>query len=475
MKDGGMKLYEQLAAEISRQIHAGVLRAGERIPSVRQASRSRRVSTGTVLQAYALLENRGEITARPRSGYYVSARRKAWSPEPEISRPRAASISVNVSDLVFEILQTVKSPDIVPLGSAFPSPSLFPLPRLARALAVSARRLDPHSMVADLPLGNPELRRWIARRYLESGSNVPMDEIVITTGALEGLNLCLQAVARPGDLIAIESPAFYAALEAIERLGLKALELPTSPRDGVDLAALDAALKRHPVKACWFMTSFQNPLGSLMPEGKKRELVALLAKRDIPLIEDDVYNELYFGAEKPKPAKAFDRKGLVLHCSSFSKCLAPGYRVGWALAGRYAQQVERAKLMTTIATSIPPQAAITEYLKYGGYNRHLRGLRHALAAQQNRMLQAAIRHFPAGTRMTRPQGGYFVWIEMPESVNALELHRLAMANNISIAPGPIFSPQRKYTHCIRLNYGIPWSSRVDAAMATLGNLAASLR
>ncbi len=278
------------------------------------------------------------------------------------------------------------------------------------------------------------------------------------------------AVTRPGDVVAIESPAFYASLQAIERMGLKAVEIPTDPREGVNLAALAAALDKHDIKACWFMTNFQNPLGSLMPDASKRALVELLTKHDVPLIEDDVYAELYFGSERPKPAKAFDRKGIVMHCSSFSKCLAPGYRVGWVAAGRYAQAVEQLKLSTTLSASVPAQVAIADYLKHGGYQHHLRTLRHALAVQQNSLLQAVATHFPKATRLTRPRGGYFVWVELPPKVDVLKLHRLALEQNISIAPGPMFSAQRKFHHCIRLNYGHPWSARMEGAVEKLGEL-----
>lgn len=221
-----------------------------------------------------------------------------------------------------------------------------------------------------------------------TGYSVPTEEIIITSGALEGLDLCLQAVTRPGDLVAIESPSFYAALDAIERLGLKAVEIPTCPDQRVNLTALATALERHSIKACWLMTNFQNPLGSLMPDEKKQELVKLLALHDVPMIEDDVYSELYYGRDRPKRAKAFDLKGLVMHCSSFSKCLAPGYRVGWTAPGRFAAQVERVNLMTTIPTSAPLQAAIVEFLKHSGYKHHLRNLRQELQALQNQMLHA---------------------------------------------------------------------------------------
>jgi DNA-binding transcriptional MocR family regulator len=470
-----MSLYHRLADELSSRIRCGVLRPGDRLPSVRSVCNSHRVSPATALQAFRLLEDRGEIYTRPRSGHYVSAHLGGRPmQEPAISRPSAKAIPVDVKDLVFELLESVKRSDIVPLGSAFPAPELFPLARLARALHTATLKLNPHDIYEQLPPGNSDLRRQIARRYLESGCNVDPDEIVITTGALEGLNLCLQAVTKPGDTVAIESPTFYVVLETMETRGLKAVEIPTHPRDGMNVAALAEALDRHPIKACLAMTNFANPLGSLMPEEQKRELVKLLEKRGVPLIEDDVYGELYFGAGRPKPAKAFDRTGNVLHCSSFSKCLAPGYRVGWAAPGRYAKQVQRAKLVTTISTSVPAQSAIAEFLKHAGFNHHLRKLRQALERQQGWMLQAVGRNFPKEIQVTRPKGGYFLWVELPKAVNALEVFRLANEKNITVAPGPVFSPQRKFENCIRLNYGLHWSPRVEAAIATVGGIVTAL-
>lgn len=453
-----------------------MLKFGDRLPSVRQASSSRGVSPSTVFEAYYLLEARGLIRAKERSGYYVTAGSAALPLEPDIAIPAdMQSKSVDVSELVFEVLESTKTRDVVPLGSAFPSPLLFPLPRLARAMASSVQRMDPWSTVDDMTPGNAGLRRQIALRYLVDGLQVHTDDIVITNGALEALNLCLMAATRPGDAVIIESPTFYGALQALERIGLRAIEVPTHPREGVDLAALEAALIKHQPKACWLMTNFQNPLGCLMPDEKKRELVALLTRHDVPLIEDDVYGELYFGSKRPLPAKAFDTKGLVMHCSSFSKCLAPGYRVGWAVPGRYTQAVARLKLTTTLSASAPAQLALAEYLTKGGVDRHLRQLRHALSVQQNEFMQAVIRHFPAGTRATRPEGGYFLWLELPGGVNALDIHRHALSLGISIAPGPMFSARRAFSNCIRLNYGHPWDKRVAAAVETLGKLVAAAK
>ena len=423
----GAKLYETVADDIAGMIARGVLLPGERLPSVRRQRELRAISASTVFEAYYLLEARGLVVSRARSGYFVAPRH---APEPEASTPAQASTSVDVSELVFDVLGAARERDIVPFGSAFPGPDLFPLAQLARVTASSLRGLDPWSTVADITPGNAELRRLIAQRYQQDGAVVGSDDIVITNGALEALNLCLQAVTQAGDCVVIESPSFYAALQALERLDLKAIEVATHPRDGIDLDALAAALAQHQPKACWLMTSFHNPMGSLMPPSKKQALVALLASHGVPLIEDDVYGELYFGTARPALAKSYDKHGLVMHCSSFSKCLAPGFRIGWAAPGRFLQAVQRLKLSTSLAAPMPSQLALAAYLA---------------------------------------RGGYFLWVELA-GVDALGLHRRALEEGISIAPGPIFSAQREFHHCIRLNYGHAWDARAEAAMATLGRL-----
>ena len=477
-----MKRYERHADDIAQLIHSGALRPGDRVPSVREASRTRGISPSTVFEAYYLLEAQGLIHARPRSGYYVSARlpgaAEARPAEPQPSQPAVTSTEVAISDLVFEVLGLARERDLVPLGSAFPGLELFPLDRLARCLASGMRKLDPWNIVQSLPPGDERLRQQIALRYGVHGMAVDVEEIIITNGAMEALNLCLEAVTQPGDVVVVESPTFYAALQALERLNLQALEIATHPRDGIDLAALAEALERQsshkphqPIKACWLMPSFQNPLGSLMPEGKKRELVALLARHGVPLIEDDVYGELHFGPQRPPPAKAFDGAGLVMHCSSFSKSLAPGYRVGWVAAGRQATAVQRLKLMTTLSAATPSQQALSEYLAQGGYDRHLRALRRSLEQQQAIALAAVAQYFPPGTRVSRPEGGYFLWVELPPQVNALELHHLALQRGISLAPGQIFSADQRFAHCVRINYGHPAQGRLEAALATVGQLA----
>lgn len=465
-----MSRYQELADQTEQLIVDGVLRPGERLPSVRHACRIHHISPITVTQAYYQLESRGLIEARPKSGYFVRARLGKDLPEPDMTHPVGGSTELKVSDFIFQILDSVRDPSVVPLGSSFPSPYLFPLDKLGRHLANAARKFDPLATVTDLPPGNEELRRQLALRYLAQGAQVSPQEIVITSGAMEGLNLCLQAVTQPGDLIAIESPTFYVGLQASERLGLKVIEIPSHSREGLSLPALEQALRCHPIKACLFMLNFANPTGSKLSDDNKKALLALLRRYDVPLIEDDVYAELYFGPRAPLCSKAEDPTGLVMHVSSFSKSLAPGYRLGWVAAGRYARSIQRQKLSFSLATTIPVQIAMADYLKHGGYENHLRHMRHTLAVQEAALVQAIEHYFPAGTKLARPQGGYFMWLELPAQVDTLLLHQQALSAGISIAPGPIFSAQREFSHSLRLNFGHPHSERLDAAMATLGQL-----
>lgn len=465
-------LYERYADEIEERIRSGALTPGERLPSVRQSCVNQNISAATVFQAYYLLEARGLIEARPRSGYYVRKQRRPAHIETRAATVSTASAEVAISELVFEVLHSTRDADVVPLGSAFAAPELFPLDKLARCGAKAMRHLAPSALTAELTIGNIRLRQALRHRYTLQGINLNADEPVITHGAMEALNLCLQAVTQPGDVVAVESPTFYAALHALERLHLRAVEVPTDPRLGVDPDALDEVLRRQKVAACWFMPSFQNPLGALMPATRRQAVVGLLARHGIPLIEDDVYGELFHGVARPKPAKAFDREGLVLHCSSFSKCLAPGYRVGWAAAGRFSPAVQRLKMMSSLATSVPSQLAVAAYLEQGGYERHLRQLRQALSVSMAKTRHLIERSFPAGTRVSKPDGGYFLWVQLPEHIDTLGLHRSALARGISTAPGVLFSADRRFRHAMRLNVGHPADARMEGAIHMLSELMA---
>lgn len=465
-------LYEQVVSRVRDLIESGTFRSGEKLPSVRKMSQQLKLSVSTILQAYRILEDRGLIIAKPQSGYYVRMRRWQPPPEPEMSRPTVVSTHVSVSDQVLRVLNATRDPQIVPLGAAIPAAEILPIKQLNRMMASIGRRSPRIGAGYDLPPGCKELRVQVARLAMESGCALAPEDIVTTCGGQEALQLCLRAVAKPGDIIAIESPTYYGILQTIEVLGMKALEIPTHPRDGVCLDELREALDEHDVRACLFVPTFNNPLGSLMPDEKKKLLVELLAEYEIPLIEDDIYGDIGFG-ENPRPicCKSFDTQGNVLLCSSFSKTLAPGARVGWAAPGRWVKDVSRLKLFTTLANATLPHMAVAEFLAAGHYDHHLRRMRKLYAEQVDRIKQAICEHFPQGTKATSPAGGFVLWVELPEQVDSMTLHDRALAEKISIAPGPIFSATEKFKNCIRLNCGYPWSLEMDRAMGTLGRLA----
>lgn len=467
-------LYELIIADITGLIDRGALRPGDRLPSVRRLSRQRGVSVATVVQAYVGLEGRGLIEARPQSGHYVRARRAPLPPEPRPARATTAACKVSVRSLVSRVYRAARDPSIVPFGAAYPSPELLPTEKLNRILASIARSAGGAGVSYDPPPGCPALRRQIARRAVDLGCAITPDDIVTTVGAMEALHLCLRAVARRGDTVAIESPAYYGLLQLIESHGIRAVEIPAHPRTGMDLDALEEALGRHPIKAVLAIPNFSNPLGAAMPDESKERLVEMLGRREIPLIEDDIYGDLHFGEARPRPAKAFDRRGLVMLCSSFSKTAAPGYRVGWVAPGRLREEVEQLKFAQSVATPTLPQMAIAELLEGGGYDHHLRAQRRRLAAQVARVSEAVAEHFPPGTRVSRPAGGFVLWVELPPGVSALDLHARALERGISVAPGPIFSAKQRFSGCVRLSCGFPWSDLLDHAVRALGRIAAEL-
>jgi DNA-binding transcriptional MocR family regulator len=352
---------------------------------------------------------------------------------------------------------------------------LLPLRKLNAALAAVAREGVGPGGAYDELRGNVQLRRQLARRAVAWGAFLEEDDFVTTVGATEALQLSLHAVTKPGDIVAVESPAYFGLLRLVESSGLRAIEIPSDPRTGLDLDALEDAVRSAPVRAVLATPNFSNPLGARMPDENKERLVRMLTRRDIPLIEDDVYGDLAFDGTRPRAAKSFDTEGNVLLCGSISKTLAPGYRVGWVAPGKFRDAVEKLKFAYTVSSPTPTQMAVAEFLAEGGYDRHVRKLRRILAAQSSLYREAIAQHFPEGTRVSRPQGGFVVWVEMcaegSGQVDAVDLQRRALDRGIAIAPGTIFSARQRFAKCIRISTGHPWSPRIERAIATLGELA----
>ncbi len=468
---GSGALYEKVAARIVGLIGQGTLKPGDRIPSIRTLSRQLQVSINTVKEAYELLETRRLVAARPQSGYYVAGRLPEVPHEADAARLQFVPAEITNGALLHRIMRQASDPTLLPLGLAIPDPALLPVERLTRMLASQARVHPGRSIGYLPPPGDRRLREQIARRALAAGCALRPEEIVITSGCLEAVGLALRALCKPGDTVAVESPTYFSFLQLLESLGLRMLEVPATAGRGISLEALRFALESHKVRACVVITNFSNPLGGLMPEENKQDLVRLLAKHGVALIEDDINGDLSYTDPRPSVARARDPN--VILCSSFSKTLAPGYRIGWVAAGALHEEIERLKFITSVATASPPQMAIAEFLENGGYERHLRMVRRAYALNVAAMGEAIGRTFPEGTCVSRPAGGFVLWVELPGGIDSLELYRRGLEAGISIAPGPLFSCSGAYGSYFRLS-AAAWSPVVEQAIATLGTLASRL-
>jgi DNA-binding transcriptional MocR family regulator len=464
-------LYERVAARINAMIGEGALKPGDRIPSIRTLSRQLRVSVNTVKEAYELLETRRIVSARPQSGYYVTGPLPELPRAPEVVETAVAPAEITNGALLQRIMAHFSDATLLPLGLGIPNPALLPAERLSRMIATQARTHPARSVGYLPPPGDRRLREQIARRALLAGCALKPEEIVITSGCLEAVGLALRALCRPGDTVALESPTFFSFFQTLESFGLRVLEIPATPREGMSLDVLRYALKHNAVRACVAITNFTNPLGSVMPVRRKEELVKVLAEHGVALIEDDINGDLSFEEPRPPVARAADDN--VILCSSFSKTVAPGYRIGWIAASKLHGEIQRLKFISNVSTASPTQMAMAEFLDNGGYDRHLRAIRRAYAANVAAMGEAIGRLFPPGTRVTRPAGGYVLWIELPERLDSLELYRRALERGISIAPGPLFSCSGGYNGYFRLSAAV-WDPVIEQAVRTLGDLAREL-
>jgi DNA-binding transcriptional MocR family regulator len=463
--------YEKLADDFAGLIANGVLRAGERLPSVRRLAQERRVSISTAVQALRQLEMRGLVEARPQSGFFVRARPQSLR-IPAAQTAPDTPVPVELNQRLIGVLEANQRPGVVPLGAALPAPSLLPVAALHRRYANVARRF-PQLLggASHTDINDPQLLRQLVRRSMAWGGPLAPEEIVVTNSCTEALHLCLRAVTQPGDTVAVESPGYYVMLQLLESLGLKALEIPTEPETGISIPALDLATRDGKVAAVLLVPNASNPLGSVMPDASKKKLAQLMAARKVPVIEDDIYGDLCYAAQRPWPIKAFDKAGNVLLCASFSKCLSPALRCGFVAAGKFRAAVGVQKMLVSGGTNPITQRVLAETLEAGAYERHVRGLRRQLQGQVERMIAAVTRHFPAGTRIARPLGGFVLWVELPEGTNTERLWRKAIAEKIAFVPGDLFSPSGLYHNCLRLNCGNPWNETIEATVKRLGKLA----
>ena len=461
-------LYCQVIDLIGDNIDSGTLRPGDRLPSLRKMSQSAGVSVPTVQQAYVELERQRRIESRPQSGFYVRhvATNDIVNPAPSSS---GEPVCLNCRPLMERIYDGINHPGLVPLGIANPCMAKPAAKTLHRAMKRVMARAEERSLGYAVTQGEPSLRRQIAYHYLDqAGIQVEPEQIAITNGGQEALLLALQAVAAPGDVIAVETPTYHGLLELIDSLGMLAVEVETCPEEGVVLAELRRTLEQHSVKACMFSTTLSNPLGVTMPENDRRRLVAILEEFDTVLIEDDVYGDLRFDGVRPVPAQFLSNDARIITCGSFSKTAAPGYRIGWLVTEHFMDEVTRLKRAFSCSSGLLQQLTLADFLASGDYVRHLKTLRPVLKRNAERMSAMVAEHFPAATKTSKPAGASVLWLELPENIDAEDLFDDAIDAGISIAPGQVFSPSDRYNNFLRLSYGHPWGEKTEAAIRWLG-------
>lgn len=468
-------LYHQLASEIISQIESGIYKVGDKLPGVRVASTQRGVSAATVVAAYNELLNGGYIESRPRSGFYVNGLVTTEFQSPQITQHKMVPREIVGQQLVLELLHQTQNASAANIGAAVPDAKILPSVMVEKAI-VKMARLERTNVCSyeSFARGNLELRQQIAKRMAVLGCQMNVDDIVITNGCQEALLLSLKAITVPGDFIAIESPSYYGLLQIIEHMGLQAIEIPTDPVNGISLDALQLAMEHWSIKACLVVSNFSNPLGASLSDDNKKALTTLCRKHKVTLIEDDLYGDLAFGNQRPSVCKRFDDK--VVYCSSFSKTFAPGLRVGWVASKQLAPTIGQLKFMSSMACPTIVQYAITDILRSGKYERHLRTMRIQLAKSMYELIQAIERYFPPNTRITQPQGGYVLWVELPvenlvsKNFDTYELTLRLLDEKIAITPGKIFTTTQKYKNCLRLSSGGYWTPQKEKALRRVGEL-----
>lgn len=468
----GNHKYLQIADIIENMIHEEILRIGDKLPSVRVVCEEYGISMGTAFQAYYHLEGKGLIEARPKSGYYVRFNNKRFPAIPTSTQPEQKVNEVSVKEMIGKIFSNIMAKDVINFSVAAPQVQLLPAAKLNKSVIHALRSTKDHCISYEDVQGNMELRKQVAKLAFNWSGKVRADDVVITAGCMEALAMCLKAVTQQGDTVAIESPTYFGIFQILENLGLKVIEIPSDSIEGINVSRLEKAIKKFKIKACVLITNFSNPLGSCIPDEQKKQLVEMITKHKVPLIEDEIYGELYFGKHRPKTCKTYDKEGWVLYCTSISKSLAPGYRIGWCIPGRFVEKVKSVKLMHSFSGTTLTQVAIAHFLSIGRYEYHLKKLRRILHTQCLKYMQGIVDYFPKNIKVSRPQGGFVLWIELDKKVNAYKLYQKAMKYNISISPGQIFSSEGAFANCIRISYGHKYSDDIDNGLRLLGKLIA---
>ncbi len=466
--------YEEIAGYISQAIVDGVIPCGSKLPSLRRMSIRFDCSVSVVMQAYEELEKQGKTYAVEKSGFFASLPLRNPLPAFQKDSYTLKSEKARPLSIIGKIVEASNDKTIVPLGAGIPCESLLPLAALkqsiGRVLREDASLLQRYSNEA----GDLRLRNEICKILLIRGIRVSPGEILITNGCTEALSLAIQAATSPGDAIAIESPVFMGAIQIMKELNRRIVSLPTSAQNGMDLDSLETTLRNGEVKAVMMTAAFQNPLGFVMPPEKRKRAVELADRYGITIIEDDLYSESSHNHSVERSLKSFDGKGKVIYCSSFSKTVSPGLRIGWMIGGDYHQKCRNLKTTQNLGGSPLLQAALADFLVTGRYDYHVKTLQKAFCRQAAEMKMLLSSAFPSDTAISSPGGGLFYWVELPGRIDTLKLFNQALKEKISLAPGQAFCSGEHFRNCLRVSFASPVTDEIRSGIRRLGNMIKNL-
>lgn len=438
-----MTLYQDLAQNIMSNIDSGEYSVGQKMPSIRMFSQQHGVSINTALNCYELLQEKGYIQSKPKSGYFVNL-------------PYVKSAVMQLPYFESKVMKTDPvQPDkqFHPFVTGQLAPELIPYKPLIRCQNSVQQRHGPKLMAYGHTSGELQLKTMLATHFTKQGFIFNSDDLVINNGALDAVRIALEVTTQPGDTVAVSSPCFNGILMLLQALGRKVLEVPSTD-EGIAMDQLEHYMSLGILQACVVTANHQNPLGNTWSLSQKKKMAELANQYQIPVIEDDLYIELVYQDVPPLPIKHWDQAGYIIWCSSVSKTLAPGFRLGWCLAGRYKEQYLLRRRVETLGVNRLSQLTLAEYIGTGQYDKHLKKLRLQLAAQIQEYRNILAANLPQSAAISLPHGGLVIWVQIP-GLDTQELSDELENREIYIRTGAEFSLREFYGDFFRVSCGWP--------------------
>lgn len=467
--------YEQIIEHINISIKNKVLPEGAKLPSLRHICNQFTCSMSVAMQAYSELEMQGTITSIEKSGFFVIPAKTKELPLPQKAPHTLKITTPKTKPIISRVVDLSNNSSIISLGAGIPDKTILPLNKLNKIITRNTKEKPELLCTYTSGKGNLNLRNALISFLFKRGVIANSEDIIITNGCMEALSLAIRATTKENDIVAIENPVFFGLINLLRQLKRKVIEIPTDISTGINLDILEKVVKSNDVKICLVSSVFQNPLGFIMPEENKQKIVSLSKKFKFTIIEDDIYSETGFIQKTYRPISAYDNSNNVIYCSSFSKSISPGIRIGWIIPKKYIDICENMKFAESIGGPNLLQASMADFLTEGSYDYFIKHFRKKLANQMYAIKDAIKNYFPKNIKISNPHGGYFLWVELPSHIDSLKLFEEAITQGVSIVPGIAFTTTNRYRNCIRISAGAPVTEKTLTAISILGDLIRSQR